>query len=181
MKKDQVVDAVKHIDKLLGETEILIVGSQSLHGAHPGVPDEILYSREVDMVLVTKSKLGNWLSEVVGPGTHFEYNNGYYIDHVFLKDDFPILAKGWRDRVVKEIIDDKINVSYLSPEDLAIAKLAAGRDKDILFVAGMIKKKLVDLDLVRSLAGTLDEEMGKAVIDRLDALPSQNAPRIGKK
>lgn len=177
MKKSDVIEAIKCMDILLGESDVLVVGSQSLHGAHPDVPDEILYSREVDVVLGTKARLGNWLADVVGAGTPFDIERGYYIDHVYLKDDFPILAKGWRDRVVKETIDGKIAVSYLSPEDLVIAKLAAGREKDITFVAGMVSRKLVDLERVSLLVETLDEKTGSEIISRLEAMhPNTRIP-----
>jgi hypothetical protein len=38
----------------------------------------------------------------------------------------------------------------LEVNDLAVAKLAAGREKDLDFIGGLLRHKLVDVDLIKS-------------------------------
>ncbi|MFO7535886.1 MAG: hypothetical protein R6X19_09440, partial [Kiritimatiellia bacterium] len=43
----------------------------------------------------------------------------------------------------------------LSPADLAVSKLAAGRDKDIAFVSILIARRFVPVPAIENLAATL--------------------------
>ena len=67
-----------------------------------------------------------------------------------------VLASGWESRLAKAATPAmKGAVVYgLSPEDLAYAKLAAGREKDIDFVRGMIQHGIVSQVSVGRLIGS---------------------------
>lgn len=71
MKKSDVDEALVALWVLVHEPEPVVIGTQALHGKHPDVADSILYSREIDVMLPTKARLGNWLIDVVGDGTPF--------------------------------------------------------------------------------------------------------------
>lgn len=109
MKFSEVVDSIKSIGVITRETNVTVIGSQSLHGSYPDRVDEIMYSREVDLILETKASMANWISDVVGEGTMFDQDRGYFIDHVRPKKGLPILAEGWEERATKLAIDG-INV-----------------------------------------------------------------------
>jgi len=65
------------------------------------------------------------------------------------------LASGWESRLRKTATPamNGAVISGLSPEDLAYAKLAAGREKDIDFVRGMVQHGIVSQVLVGRLIG----------------------------
>ncbi len=155
MKKEEVDEALDSLRVITNETHMLVVGTQSLHGTHPDAPDSIMLSREVDVVLKHKARLANWISDVVGDGTPFEAERGYFIDHVAMKEGMPVLAAGWEARVTRTHSMPGCTVDYLAPEDLAIAKLGAGRAKDLQFVQGMLDRGFVSTERIRELASSV--------------------------
>ena len=162
MEKCEVMDAMAALWVLVRENSPIIIGSQSLHGKFPDVVDGLLYSRKVDTILPNKAKLGRWLSDVVGEGTPFAADRGHYIDHVIPVDGLPILASGWDGRTKREplIYDGRIcgEIRFISPEDLAISKLGAGRPKDFVLLKKLVDHKYIDLSDVEKLIEELPEK-----------------------
>lgn len=50
MKKQQLDHVLRAAGEITGEKQFIIIGSQSLHGKYPDLPDEILRSFEVDLM-----------------------------------------------------------------------------------------------------------------------------------
>lgn len=69
---------------------------------------------------------------------------------------------------VRQVDLGGIDVPMISPEDLVVAKVLAGRPKDLEDAQGIIREQgeLLDLDRVRTLLGRLEE-----ALDRRDLLP----------
>lgn len=84
------------------------IGSQSVLGQFPDAPAELLVSREADVYPLRHPERGDLIDGSIGEGSPFERQFGYYAHGV---------ARGW----------------CLEVHDLAIAKYAAGREKDLLF------------------------------------------------
>ena len=63
-----------------------------------------------------------------------------------------VFPDGWRDRLVKVDTPGTMGAIgwCLEPHDLAVSKLAAGREKDTAFVAALVRDGHVGVDLVRS-------------------------------
>ena len=162
MNKQEVIDAIISLWVLVHESSPVIIGSQSLHGKFPDVADSLIYSREVDVVLPNKAKLGRWLSDVVGDGTPFSSERGYYIDHVIPVDGLPILATGWEERSIREkmVYNGEVcgEIKYISPEDLAIAKLGASRPKDFEFVKELFVRNYINIKDVERLIDEVPEK-----------------------
>ena len=156
MKQFEIEEALNSLWVLVREPNPIVIGSQSLHGKFPDVADDIMFSREVDVILPTKVRLGRWLNEVVGDDTPYSVDRGYYIDHVIPVDGLPIFAAGWESRLIKKAVslnsENQVLASFLSPEDLVICKLGAGRAKDFVFVEALVRRGLVALDAVEALA-----------------------------
>lgn len=174
MKKSEVDSAMLSLWVLVREVSPIVIGSQSLHGKFPDLADTILYSREVDVILPNKAKLGNWLVEVVGPGTPFEADRGYYIDHVVPRDGLPVLASGWEARALREpiLFDGGVegHVSYLSPEDMALSKLAAGRDKDFVFLGQLVEAGYIKIAEIEALIPLIPVPHRDRVLDGMSRL-----------
>jgi hypothetical protein len=145
MKKQQVDHILRAAGEITGETQFIIIGSQSLHGKHPDVPDEIVMSFEVDLIAKKKPDRTEWLN-MIGQDSRFHETHGYYADPV--DETTATLPKGWKGRLVNLPPGDTAGVSglCLDPHDLAIAKYVARREKDIAFnrelaARGFVKKK----------------------------------------
>lgn len=161
MKKSEIDDALAALWALVKETQPIIIGSQALHGKFPDVADTICFSREVDVMLPNKLWMSKWIFEVVGEGTPFDVDRGFYIDHVVAQPGLPILANGWKERAIRqEFVFDGIvqgSVLYLSPEDMAISKLGAGRPKDIEFVSALLTQGYIKLEDLQGLLAQISE------------------------
>jgi hypothetical protein len=153
MKKRHVDHVLRAAGRITGEKQFIIIGSQSLHGKHPDVADDILRSFEVDLIAKRDPSRSEWLN-VIGQDSPFHEQFGYYADPV--DESTAVLPKGWKARLVNlpEGETDGVRGLCLDPHDLAIAKYAAGRDKDLVFTRELATRGLVAQERLRQL---LDE------------------------
>jgi len=142
MKKQQVDHVLRAAGRITGEKQFIIIGSQSLHGKYPDVPDEILTSFEVDLIASKNADRTAWLN-VIGVDSPFHESFGYYADPV--DDATATLPKGWKGRLVNLPPGDTDGVKglCLEPHDLAIAKYAASREKDLIFTRELTRRGIV--------------------------------------
>ena len=145
MKKRQVDHALRAAGRITGEKQFIIIGSQSLHGKYPDLPDEILTSFEVDLIASRNTDRTAWLN-AIGVESPFHDTFGYYVDPVDGKT--PVLPKGWKGRLVSLPPGDTAGVKglCLDPHDLAIAKYAAFREKDLIFTRELARRGLLSQD-----------------------------------
>jgi hypothetical protein len=150
MKKRHVDHVLRAAGRITGEQQFIIIGSQSLHGKYPDMADDILRSVEVDLYAKGDPARTEWLN-VIGQGSKFHEEFGYYADPVDEKT--ATLAKGWKGRLVNLPPGDTEGVSglCLDPHDLAIAKYAACREKDVIFTRQLIARGIVAADRLRAL------------------------------
>ena len=128
--------------RITGERQFIIIGSQSLHGKYPDVADEILTSFEVDLIASKNTDRTEWLN-VIGVDSPFHQNFGYYADPV--DPTSAILPRGWKGRLVSLPPGETEGVKglCLEPHDLAIAKYAAAREKDLIFTRELARRGIV--------------------------------------
>jgi hypothetical protein len=169
MKKQQVDHILRAAGEITGETQFIIIGSQSLHGKHPNVADEILTSFEVDLIAKKRPDRTEWLN-MIGQDSRFHETHGYYADPVDEKT--ATLPKGWKGRMVNLPPGDTAGVNglCLDPHDLAIAKYVARREKDIVFnralaTRGIVKKEQLLLLLD---ATSLDQAVRNRIRDDIE-------------
>lgn len=170
MKKRQVDHVLRAAGRITGERQFVIIGSQSLHGRHPDLADEILTSFEVDLIATRHVDRTEWLN-VIGVDSQFHETYGYYADAVDITT--ATLPKGWRSRLVDLPPGDTEGVLglCLDPHDLAIAKYAAFREKDLVFIHELARRGIVaEEELVRLLEQTeLSEELRARIRARIEA------------
>jgi hypothetical protein len=142
MKKHQLDHVLRAAGRITGEKQFVIIGSQSLHGRYPDVPDDIVQSAEVD--LIAKGNVGRteWLN-AIGQNSPFHEEFGYYADPV--DERTATLPAGWKGRLVNLAPGDTEGVQglCLDPHDLAIAKYVARREKDVAFNRALARRKMV--------------------------------------
>jgi hypothetical protein len=166
MKKQEVDHVLRAAGRITGEKQFIIIGSQSLHGKHPDIADEILRSFEVDLVAKRDPSRTEWLN-AIGQDSKFHEQFGYYADPV--DETTATLPKGWKGRLVNLPAGDTEGVSglCLDPHDLAIAKYVACREKDAIFARELVARRLVDPDRLNVL---LDETpVSREVCSRIRA------------
>lgn len=164
MKKQQVDHVLRAAGSITGERQFIIIGSQSLHGKYPDLADQILTSFEVDLIASKHVERTEWLN-VIGVDSQFHETFGYYADAVDVGT--ATLPKGWKGRLVNLPAGDTDGVRglCLDPHDLAIAKYAAFREKDLVFTRELArrgitsKKRLLELLEQTDVAGDLSEKI----------------------
>lgn len=150
MKKQQLDHVLRAAGRITGEKQFVIIGSQSLHGRHPNVADEIVHSAEVDLIAKNAPQRTEWLN-VIGQDSPFHEEFGYYADPV--NEATATLPRGWKGRLVNLPPGDTEGVRglCLDPHDLAIAKYVAGREKDRAFTRELARRGLVDRERLLAL------------------------------
>lgn len=145
MKKREVDHVLRAAGRITGEKQFIIIGSQSLHGKYPDLPDSLVKSFEVDLMASKNADRTEWLN-VIGVYSPFHESFGYYADPVDHKT--ATLPTGWKGRLVNLPVGDTDGVQglCLDPHDLAIAKYVARREKDIVFTRELAKREIVSRD-----------------------------------
>ncbi len=145
MKKQQLDHVLRAAGRITGEKQFVIIGSQSLHGRHPDLADDIVRSAEVDLIATGSADRTEWLN-AIGVHSPFHESFGYYADPVDEKS--ASLPRGWKSRLVQLPPGDTDGVQglCLDPHDLAIAKYVARREKDIAFNRELARRAIVGCD-----------------------------------
>lgn len=156
MRREQLEHAIRAACQIIGHTEVIIVGSQSILGTYDesDLPHAATVSREVDVLPIAgdnqeTARLADAIEGAAGEFSPFEELHGFSIDGVDLETS--ALPTGWRDRLVKVQNANTAGPGgalvftgwCLDKEDLCVAKLCAFRDKDRDFVGALIHADLV--------------------------------------
>jgi hypothetical protein len=143
MRRRELEHLIRAAAAITDQYELMVVGSQSILGAVPEAPPELLQSMEADIYPLHRPELADLIDGAIGELSPFQDTFGYYAQGV--GPETAVLPQGWQNRVVKiqnENTDLKIGWC-LEPHDLAASKLAAGRDKDWHFVATMLRCQII--------------------------------------
>ncbi len=169
MKKQQLDHVLRAAGRITGEKQFLIIGSQSLHGKFPDLPDDIVRSAEVDLIAKNIGDRTEWLN-VIGQDSPFHETFGYYADPV--DEATAVLPKGWKGRLVNLPPGETEGVTglCLDPHDLAIAKYVAWREKDLIFTRELARRGIVTRDRLLALIGDtpVNEKTRERIRDRIE-------------
>jgi hypothetical protein len=144
MTRAQLEHLIRAAAVVTGDDSFLLIGSQSILGAHPDAPVELLRSMEADLAPRTKPDRWDDLDGVLGEGSTFHETFGYYAQGV--EESTATLPDGWKARLIP-VYGPGTNGATgwaLEPHDLAASKYAAGREKDREFLRVAIAHGLLN-------------------------------------
>lgn len=178
MKREEFEHAVRAAAAVLGEHEVLVIGSQALHASVAGdLPLEVSRSVEVDVAAMDDpaGRLADLVDGSIGEASMFHATFGYYAQGVVVTT--AVLPAGWRKRLVRFDVPgtDGVVAWCLEPHDLWVSKAIAGRPKDLEFCRAVIDAGFVDGDLLRKRLKQvkgLDGRIRSAVAARIPAPPN---------
>jgi hypothetical protein len=155
MTRRQLEHILRASGAITDETEIVILGSQSILGAYPSPPEPLARSIEADAYPIRAPEKTDLIDGTIGELSPFHETHGYYAHGI--TPETTVLADGWQTRLIPLKTEMTCGVTglCLAPVDLAISKLAAGRDKDLAFVKVMVEQRLFDPAAFLSLCATL--------------------------
>jgi hypothetical protein len=160
VKREEFEHVVRAAGAILQTDEILVIGSQAIHGVNPeGLPPEAERSIEVDVAVFgdTTGALADLIDGAIGEASMFHATFGYYAQGVV--ETTAVLPDGWRDRLIPFRTPATMGVTAwcLEPHDLWIAKAIANRPRDIEFCEALVRRGLVHTELlVERLAAVSD-------------------------
>ena len=178
--------ALEHIIRASGgnadDTHIVIVGSQAILGQYPDAPEELLLSVEADVYPKHHPENSILIDGAIGEMSMFHQTNGYYAHGV--GEDTAVLPEGWHDRVIA-VCNENTNGytgECLEAHDLAVSKLAAGREKDMDFVRVLLAHQMVSAETIHERIGQVrsrDEQTRELMRTRLRSMVARHV-RSGK-
>jgi hypothetical protein len=152
--RDQLEHAIRAVCDVAEETEVIVIGSQSILGEFPDAPDALRQSSEVDVILKHRSDRVDRVEGALGELSPFQVTHQFYVHGVTLET--VTLPAQWESRLVKvQSPQTRDNIGWcLQGYDLAASKLVAFREKDRDFVRVLLAERLLDAIV---LAERLDE------------------------
>jgi hypothetical protein len=165
MKRTLLDELLRDVERITGERDLVMIGSQAIHAVVADVPAEVVMSRECDLLFDESDPIVEALDAGLGPDSERAAELFVHIDTV--SSTFPFLAPGWEQRLVA-FGPAAPHVRCLEIHDLVLSKLAAGRLKDYELVAVLLDRGLADLGVVRErIASVLDLHMRAVLMARL--------------
>ncbi len=160
MTREAFEHAIRAAGAVLGIDEVLVIGSQALHGSllEP-LPEAAARSVEVDVAVLgdTDGQMADLIDGSIGEASMFHATFGYYAQGVV--EATAVLPAGWRERLVafKAPGTNGVVAMCLEPHDLWISKAIAGRPKDTEFCQALLEIGLVGGDLLRERLTAVEE------------------------
>ena len=177
MKTDEFEHAIRAVGSILGVREVLVIGTQALHGSiSADLPEAAQRSIEVDVAIFgdLDGSKADLIDGSIGEGSMFHETFGYYAQGV--SETTAVLPQGWRDRLVRfETPATGGVIAYcLEPHDLWIAKAIANRPKDIEFCDALLSDHIVDRETLASRMRMVEnpgEGIERIVLERIARPP----------
>ena len=145
MKKQQLDHVLRAAGRITGDKQFLIIGSQSLHGKHPDVPDDI--ARSVEAGLISKKNVDRteWLNAIGQDSPFHETSAITPTRWTRRRRRFPGVGRdGWS--ILPPGDTEGVKGLCLDPHDLAIAKYVARREKDRIFTRELAVRGITERD-----------------------------------
>lgn len=144
MKRHELEHLIRAAAEITGQRELVIIGSQAVLGQYPRAPDALLISIEADIHPVHAPELGAAIELHMGEGSRFDQTHGYHADGI--EGGLPPLPRGWERRLIP-IHNENTNGATglcLEVHDIAAAKYAAHREKDLRYTRGLWEAGMLD-------------------------------------
>ncbi|MDP3746713.1 MAG: hypothetical protein Q8Q88_06645 [Phenylobacterium sp.] len=146
---------------LTGHKRFVLVGSNAIFAWYEHVPERMMISREADMFASDVSddeveRISDLL-ENIGQLSVFDDTHGYHVDGV--GPETAKLPSDWRERcrIYVSPATNGVEAVVPHPEDIAVSKLFAGREKDLDWVSAAHGAGFIDLAEVASRIDKLPE------------------------
>lgn len=165
MNRREFEHIVRAAAGITGQKDFVIIGSQSILGKFPDAPRVLRHSMELDLYPKEHPEMADLISGCLGEYSTFHDTFKYYADGV--SPTTAILPEGWEERLERFTSENTGGAvaHCLDPVDLAYAKLAAGRPKDIDYVVDLLRHQLIKPSILAGLIEQTREPDLKKILD----------------
>ena len=170
MTRPQLEHVLRAAGAISGVNDIIVIGSQAILAVAGELPDELLVSLEADLYPRDNPALADLIDGTIGELSPFHETFGYYAHGV--GPETAVLPADWNTRLLTLSNSNTNGVCgwCLHPGDIAIAKLAAGRPKDMQYLRVLFRSGLVSKSQVTRLIPTVPEAHRILIEQRLQCL-----------
>jgi hypothetical protein len=99
MTRSELEHLIRAAGAIAGDSEIVVVGSQSILGQFPDAPRALLMSSEADLYPLHHPERADLIDGSIGEGSNFHETFGYYAQGV--GEETATLPEGWQSRLVR--------------------------------------------------------------------------------
>jgi hypothetical protein len=149
MNRAELEHAIRAACDVAGDSEVYVFGSQAILGEYPDPPLLLRASVEVDVQPKNRPEATDLVDGTLGEDSLFHQTHGFYVHGVLI--DAATLPRGWQRRTVL-VCDPKWTRGHkghcVESHDLAASKLAAYRERDLVFVATLLSEGLIAVDVL---------------------------------
>jgi hypothetical protein len=171
MTRDQLEHLIRAAAVIADDDTIVVIGSQAVLGQFPDAPEPMRVSVEADLFPLHHPERADLIEGSIGELSPFHQTFGYYAQGV--SEETAVLPKGWRDRLIVVQNENTRGAKGLCLEihDLLVAKLIAGREKDLTFLMVAARHRMADPEELLRRLGTVEvvpeiREKARAAIER---------------
>jgi hypothetical protein len=156
VRRDQLEHVVRAAAAIVDEEEFVVIGSQAMLATVPSPPAAIVASVEVDIYPRRVPERAIEIDGAIGDGSMFHDTFGYYAHGV--GPETAVAPGGWLDRLVPVRSENTRGATAwcMEPHDLVVAKLAAGRERDVAYARAALRAGIVDATVLRERIAQLD-------------------------
>lgn len=153
MQRSELAHVLRASSAISNETSFVLVGSQAILLLLEEPPEDLLRSSEIDLYPASNPEKSDLIDGAIGALSTFHDAFGYHADGV--SPETASLPKDWMSRAVFSYIGD---ITAICPDlhDLAVSKCAASREKDADYVRTLLRKNLVQLEVLLERIELLD-------------------------
>jgi hypothetical protein len=148
VKREDLEHILRAASHITCDPDVLVVGSQAILGTftEDELPEGAHASIEVDVTFFNdyNNERSDQVDMSLGEDSLFHQTFGYYAQGVNI--EVAVLPEGWQDRVVLLSTPGTEGATghCLDAHDLVVAKLVAGRMKDMEFADALLRAGLID-------------------------------------
>lgn len=171
MRKSDLFELIREINKISAEEKPIIVGSQAIHAIVKILPEIAKKSIECDFLIVgEKTETRIEINKKLGVFSNFQLEHGFYADALGLAT--VVLPINWQTRL-QPLLDEKGEIIAYCAEihDVAVSKLIAGREKDFQFLKDAFLLEIISVEEFMARVRLVESMPQSAVLtDRLEKL-----------
>ncbi|GMU51583.1 MAG: hypothetical protein AMXMBFR33_07290 [Candidatus Xenobia bacterium] len=170
MLRSQLEHILRASGAIADEGVFIVIGSQAILASLDEPPAELTVSLEADLYPRDAPEKADLITGSIGEFSLFSETFGYHADGV--SPSTAVLPPSWPARLVTLQNENTGGVTglCLSPADIAISKLAAGRTKDLDYVSALLRHRIVTRPTLEQLLEELTPEQRILVEPRLRAM-----------
>lgn len=148
MTREQLEHLLRAAADIVDDDEIVVIGSQAILAQFPDVPASMRVSMEADLFPLHYPERADIIEGTIGELSPFHETFGYYAHGV--GEETARLSEGWKERlvVIQNANTRGVKGLCLEVHDLLVAKVLAGRDKDLDFLRDAARHRLASADLL---------------------------------